>query len=393
MPDAGPTALADAEVANPDNGRVRCLWLTKGLGRGGVERLLLDMIPLVDDTRFEVEVAYILPWKDNYRPAIEAHGTVVHCLGSSRSGDPRWVGRLRRLLRERDYGLIHTHAPVPAAAARVLAGRHGSPVIIHTEHNMWDRYRTPTRLVNALTYHRNSAVIAVSATVAESVRPVPFRSSPDVSTIHHGTVLSSVRSWSDEERSRRRLELGLPRSAFVIANVGNFTTKKNHLNLLRAMATNGSIATAHLALVGLGPLEDELREACRTLGIDDRVTFLGSRDDVFDLLPLFDLFAVSSRFEGFPIALVEAMATSLPCVATAVGGIPEIIEDGTNGLLVASDEPEALAAAISRMIDEPELAKQCGVAGRESAEGLDLRQAVEAMEALYERSLATVASR
>ncbi len=393
MPDGNSTAFAGAEVAGLPNGRVRCLWLTKGLGRGGVERLLLDMVPLMDDTRYEVEVAYILPWKDNYRAAIESHGAVVHCLGSSRSGDPRWVGRLRSLLQERDYGVIHTHAPVPAAAARVLAGRGGSPVLIHTEHNMWDRYRTPTRLVNALTYHRNSAVIAVSGTVADSVRPVPFMSSPEVSTIHHGTVLSSVRSWSDEERSRRRLDLGLSPSAFLIANVGNFTAKKNHLNLLRAMASEGSIGSSHLALVGLGPLEDELRQACRDLGITDRVTFLGSRDDVFDLLPLFDLFAVSSRFEGFPIALVEAMATGLPCVATAVGGIPEIIEDGTNGLLVPSDDSEALGQAISRMIDEPELAKRCGVAGRASAEGLDLQQAVEAMEALYHRALTRVTSR
>ncbi len=265
-------------------------------------------------------------------------------------------------------------------------------MLIHTEHNMWDRYRTPTRLANALTYHRNSAVIAVSKTVAESVRPVPFRPSPEVSTIHHGTVLSSVRSWSDDERSRRRLDLGLPRSAFLVANVGNFTAKKNHLNLLRAMASNGAVGTAHLGLIGLGPLEGELRQACRDLGIDNRVTFLGSRDDVFDLLPLFDLFAVSSRFEGFPIALVEALATGLPCVATAVGGIPEIIEDERNGLLVPSDDPDALGRAISRMIDEPELAKRCATEGQESAEGLDLRQAVEAKEALYHRALTKVAA-
>lgn len=361
----------------------RCLWLTKGLGRGGVERLLLDMYPLVDPERFTVDIAYVLPWKDNYHEPLEDAGATVTCLGSSRPGDPRWVLRLARLLRRHSYEIIHTHAPVPAIAARVAALGPSGPKLVHTEHNMWDRYRLPTRIANSVTYSRNSAAIAVSRTVAETIDPIPGWHAPPVFTIHHGTVLGSVHAYSPDERIRRRAELGLPADRFLIGNVGNFTPKKDHRNLLQALAGSGNIGEAHLVLIGLGPLQEELERAARDLGVADRTTFLGSRDDVFELLPLLDTFCLSSQFEGFPIALVEAMATGLPCVATSVGGIPEIVDDGRNGLLVPPGDPLALQAALEKVMADPDLAARCGEEARRSAEGLDLRNAVGELEEIY----------
>jgi glycosyltransferase involved in cell wall biosynthesis len=384
--ESGPAQLARQPAADP--AVRRCLWLTKGLGRGGVERLLVDMLPLVDRARYAVDVAYVLPWKDNYRRAIEEQGALVHCLGSHRAGDPRWVYRLRQLIERRSYDVIHTHAPVPAIAVRLLTMTSSQrPVIVHTEHNLWDRYRRATRLANSATYHRNGAVIAVSDNVARSIRPWPPGRAPSVRTVHHGTVLTSVRSWPPEDRRARRRSLGLPDDGFVIGNVGNFTAKKDHRSLLAALAGDGPIAGAHLALVGLGPLEGELRQAAAELGVAERTTFLGSRDDVFELLPLFDLFCVSSQYEGFPIALVEAMASGLACVATSVGGIPEIVEDGRNGLLVEARDPAALRAAIERMMLDADLARRCGREARVAAERLDLRHAVRQLEAAYQEAL------
>lgn len=364
----------------------RCLWFTKGLGRGGVERLLVDMAPLVDSTRFAVDVAYVLPWKNSYVAMFEDAGVAVTCLGSSLRGDPRWVARLAHLVSSRSYDLIHTHAPLPAVAARAVASVRRRPAVIHTEHNMWPRYRAPTRWLNSLTYRRNDGVIAVSDTVAGSIHPWPGRR-PVVQTIRHGTVLGSVRSWDEEERRQRRLDLGLPADGYVIGKVGNFTAKKNHLNLLRAVAEPGSLERAHLALVGLGPLENELRRTAAELGLADRVVFLGSRDDVFDILPLFDLFCLSSDFEGLPIALVEAMATGLPCVATSVGGIPEIVRDGETGLLVPPGDHTALARALGRLMDDPALGRRYGQGARKAAQELDLQRAVDQMQAIYLQAL------
>lgn len=360
----------------------RCLWLTKGLGRGGVERLLLDMYPLVDHDRFTVDVAYVLPWKHDYHQGLEDAGASVFCLGSDRGArDPRWLLRLQQLLRRRRYDVVHTHAPVPAVAARLLGV--GGPAVVHTEHNMWDRYRLPTRLANSLTYRRNGAVVAVSDVVADSIRPRPPVPRARIRTIHHGTVLGSVRSYDDSERLERRRRNGLPVDRFLIGNVGNFTAKKDHRNLIEAMARPGHVEAAHLVLIGLGPLEATLRAAADDLGIADRVTFLGSRSDVFELLPLLDLFCLSSEFEGFPIALVEAMASGLPCVATAVGGIPEIIVDGDSGLLVPSRDAAALADAIGRAMDDPDLRAALGDEAKKTAEGLDLRNAVDELQSIY----------
>ncbi len=366
----------------------RCLWLTKGLGRGGVERLMLDMYPLVDRERFEVDVAYVLPNKTDYHAPLAAHGAAVHRLADTGDHPLAWVRALRSLLRNGAYDVVHTHAPVPAVAARLLAGRRSGPVFVHTEHNMWDRYKPATRILNAATYGRNAQVIAVSDTVAGTIRPWRVTHEPTVETVLHGTVLDSVTSYTPEERTRRRQALGIPVDRFVIGTVGNFTPKKDHASLLAAMAGEGPISSAHLVLIGLGPLEDDLRARCEALGISDRVTFLGSRDDVFEVLPLFDLFCLSSRFEGFPISLVEAMATGLACVATRAGGIAEIMIDEHNGLLVDPGQPAQLGAAIDRMITEPELAERCAKEARLSGERLDLREAVATMQSLYLRALA-----
>lgn len=379
---------ASASASSRPQPPAKCLWLTKGLGRGGVERLLVDMYPHVDPARFEVDVAYVLPWKDNYRHLLEEHGANVICLGSSRSGDPRWIYRLNRLLRTGGYDLVHSHAPLPGVATRTSPALGDSrPVIVHTEHNMWDRYRWPTRYLNAATYHRNAAAVAVSDSVASTIQPVLNSRRPPIRTILHGTELQSVRSWTVEQRRTRRQSLGLPEDGFLIGNVGNFTAKKDHRNLLTALTGSGPISQAHLALIGLGPLEEALRQAATELGVADRVTFLGSRDDVFELLPLFDAFCLSSKFEGFPIALVEAMATGLPCVSTSVGGIPEIMEDGINGLLCPAENSTALRTALERFMQDPELASTCGTNAQTSSETLDLRHAVRELESIYKDAL------
>ena len=366
--------------------RARCLWLTKGLGRGGVERLIADLLPLMSD-EFEIDVAYVLPWKDLHHALIEERGFTVHCLGEGTRSSPRWVARLRNILQQQRYDIVHSHAPVPGSAARILAPR--GTALVHTEHNLWQRYRTPTRVLNSVTYHRNHAAIAVSHSVAESIRPLWRRRATEVHTIHHGTVLSSIKPRRDEDRSKCRQAAGLPADDFLIGNVGNLTPKKDHYNLLKALEGPGPISHAHLTIIGDGPLGDELVTSAADRGLSDRVTFLGSRDDVFDLLGLFDVFCLSSRFEGFPIALVEAMATGLPCVATSAGGTSEILIDGSNGLLVPTEDHLMLREALERLITDPLLASRLGNAAAVDSQKLDLQRAADELGQLYRTALDT----
>jgi glycosyltransferase involved in cell wall biosynthesis len=358
---------------------LRVLMLTKGLGRGGSERLLHGTVRHLDRARFQVEVAYLLPWKDAFVGEIESEAVPVHCLNATRATSVAWLGRLRRLVRDREVDIVHTHNPAPAAAARVaLPGPR--PAIVHTEHNLWDRYRPVTRWANRATYRRNAAVIAVSAGVAGSITgPRP------VEVVTHGVDLDAVHR-GPAARAEARRRLGLDADMTVVGTVGNFTAKKDQATLLEAGARLAAeLPDLRLALVGTGPLEPALRDHARRLGLSGATVFAGSRDDVLELLPGFDVFALSSRFEGLPIALLEAMASGVACIATTVGGVPEVITDGDDGLLVDPGDPDALAAGIRKLLADDVRRAELGTAAARRAQAFQLRDAVRRIERVYDR--------
>ncbi len=326
---------------------VRVLWLTKGLGRGGAEMLLVSLARSIDPAKVHVDVGYVLPHKDALVESLRDAGATVHCLGVQ--GRPSiWTGNLRRLLRTGEFDVVHTHAPVIGAAARLLTPRRSA--LLHTEHNMWGRYRRPTRWVNAATINRNQMVWGVSEGVARSIRPWPIgRPRTEVGVMLHGIEPAEARR-GPEARAVGLARLGLPEGPFTVGTVGNLTPKKDHDSLLRALVRlRGQVPDARLVIIGTGPREQHLRALARDLGISDAVLFTGIRDDVPDLLPAFDVFAMSSLHEGLSIALVEALAAGLPVVATRVGGIPELIVDGENGLLVQPSDHRLLADAIGKI--------------------------------------------
>jgi len=362
------------------------LMLTKGLGLGGTERLIAGAVRHLDPARFRAEVAYLLPWKDALVDEIRHDGVPVHCLDARHATSVAWIGRLRQLVRTHDIGIVHTHMPVPAVAARLafahLVGNGRGPAIVHTEHNLWGRYRPATRWANRATYRRNDAVIAVSDGVAASIK-----SRVPVDVVLHGVESSDVRR-DPGARSAARAALGLGADEPVIGTVGNLTAKKDHETLLRAIAlARKEVPTIRLVLIGSGPLDAETRRHTAALGLADSVIMAGSRDDVPDLLPGFDVFALSSRFEGLPIALLEAMATGLACVATTVGGIPEVVNDGHQGVLVAPGDPVALAAALVALLADPCRREELGRNAATRAGQFDLTAAVRRIEQVYDEAL------
>jgi glycosyltransferase involved in cell wall biosynthesis len=367
----------------------RVLWLTKGLGRGGAERLLVQMAARLDRSRYELDIAYLLPWKDAFVPELVAEGVVPVCLAARRTVEVGWVSRLRRLLAERDYDLVHTHSPVPAAAARVLARRRTR--FVHTEHNVWARYRWPTYAVNAATYRRNDAVIAVSEGVAASISlPVWAGGSsiPPIETLHHGVDLERIRRGQPAREAARRA-LGIDPHVPLVGTVANFTPKKDHAGLIGAAErVRVDVPELKWLLVGSGPLEAEIRSEVERRGLTDSVELLGMRSDVLELLPALDVFVLGSRFEGLPISLLEAMAAGVACVATQVGGIPEAVDDDRTGRLVPPGNPTALADAVIRLLLDPaRRAALAAAAASEVERHFSIEHAVHRTEALYESLL------
>lgn len=364
----------------------RVLWLAKGLGRGGAERLLVTAAAHIDPSRFSVDVAYLLPWKDAFVPELRERGLHVHCLHQSGPTDLRWASRLRRLMATQRYDVVHTHMPVPAVAARLLAG--SSAKLVHSEHNVWSRYRRPTYVANALTYRRNDAVIAVSQAVRDSI-PGRYLPRPPATTevLLHGIEPEAARTGT-AARAEARRALGLAEDAFVVGTVGNFTPKKDQRTLITAVAgLRRTHPEAVLVLVGTGPLDDELREqARRELG--NAALFTGSRSDVLELLPALDVFALSSLHEGLSIALVEALSSGVPAVCTAVGGVPEVLTHEREGLLVPAARATALEDALRRMAADGALRERFAAAALVRARAFDISAAVRRIESIYDEVLA-----
>jgi glycosyltransferase involved in cell wall biosynthesis len=361
------------------------LILIKGLGRGGAEQLLASGVPYLDRERYRYQFAYLLPWKDSLVAELAGAGLPVHCLDGARGAG--WVGRLRSLVRREGIELVHAHSPVAAAGARVAAGRRTR--VVYTEHNVWSRYHPATRAANLATFPRNDHVFAVSDEVRASVRyPGPLRllPMPPVETLHHGLDPALAGGFRADGV---RAELGIPEDAPLVGSIANFKAAKDHATLLRAAArVREALPRVRFVLVGQGPLEADTRRLAAELGLDGTVVFAGFRTDAARLAAAFDVFTLASTYEGLPIALIEAMALGRPAVVTRVGGTPEVVADGAQGLLVPPRDPDALAGGLLRLLGDPALRARMGEAARARALDFDIRKAVRRVEQVYADLLA-----
>jgi len=366
---------------------IRVLWLTKGLGPGGAERLLVSFAALADRERFDLRAAYLLPWKDHLVGQLAGFGVPAVCLASRREIDLRWVHRLRELVRSERIDVVHIHSPMVAALARPALRalpRHDRPVVIGTEHNVWTSHHPVTRWANRLTLPLEAATVAVSDEVRASMPP---RLARRAEVLIHGVDVEGITSRRGE-REGARAELGVPTDQLLVATVANLRSNKDYPTMLAAA---GELADAgepvQFVSVGQGPLARQLEEHRDKLGLGARFSFLGYREDPIPVLLAADVFCLSSRFEGLPIALLEAMAAGLPVVATRVGGIPSVVTDGKEGRLVPAADPTALAAAV-RELRDPGLRSRLAAAAHERARAFGMDRAVERQQELYE-SLAT----
>ncbi len=371
------------------------LWLAKGLGPGGAERLLVTHAAAADPDRVHYEVAYLLPHKDHLVAELEALGVTTHLLDAPRDRDLGWVTRLRRLVDEGDFDVVHAHSPVPAASARVAVRAMPArrrPVFVSTEHNRWPSHSRPTRAANAATFALNDAAIAVSAEVRDSMA-APFRSSTQV--VVHGIDLAASRALV-EQRAAVRAELGVGADEVLAVTVANFRAPKGYPDLLaaaRLVSSGPGAQPVRFVIIGQGPLEADLRRLHAQLGLATTVEILGYRADASRLTAAADLFVLASHHEGLPVAVMEALAAGVPVVATDVGGLPEAVRHGTSGQLVPAHRPDLLAAAIGALAADPDLRRQLGRGAWDAAEAFSATRSEREVEAIYQRTLERAALR
>lgn len=271
--------------------------------------------------------------------------------------------------------IVHAHNPT-ALHYGVLGKLLGRARLVLTEHR--GVARTPTRIEWRLT----DAVVAVSEDTARACATTVR----GVQVIYNGVAGAAPA----RPRAEVRAALGLQGDEVVGVHVANLRAIKAHDVALHALARlRDDDFRFTLLLVGDGPDRPALEDLARALDVGpDRVRFLGSRADVPDLLGAADLFVLSSRMEGLPLAVLEAMAQSLPIVATRVGGVPEVVDDERTGLLVPPDDPAALAAAIGRLVCDAAQRARLGAAGRARALArFSFTRMVDEYERLYRRLL------
>jgi L-malate glycosyltransferase len=386
-PGRGPTAAA--EPARPTV-PIRVLWLIKGLGPGGAEQLLVNLARARDRERFAYSAAFLVPWKDHLVADLVDLGVPVTCLDGEREPDLRWARRLRQRLVDDPVDVLHVHSPYPAAVARALVRtlpRAVRPQVVTTEHNVWARYGRLTWLANRWTFGLSDHAVVVSEAVRDSMPDGP-RQRAEV--VVHGIDVAAVRAHLDE-RDAVRAELGAAPDDVLIGTVANFRRQKAYPDMLAAarLAIDAG-APVRFAAVGQGPLEAEIRTRHAELDLGDRFQLLGYRPDAARVLAGCDVFTLSSIHEGLPVALMEALALGLPVAATTVGGIPEAVTNGVEGILVPPGHPDRLARAYGELAADPALRADMATAAAARGRHFGVEAAATRLEAIY-LELATAA--
>ena len=282
--------------------------------------------------------------------------------------------RLTRFLRERDIDLIHTHRYKDTVLGAIAAKWSGVPHLVRTVHGAsepltgWSRARfCAYEAVDKLAlWWAAKRIIAVSKQLSATLKTSGYKPS-SVMCIHNGVDLSRLRPTKDREQIRR--DLGITPRTLLVGTAGRLSPVKAQDCLLRAAPLIlRQEPHARFLIVGDGPLRDELAALADQLGVRHAVLFLGARADVHDLIWAMDIFVLPSLSEGIPMALLEAMALGRPVVATAVGGIPEIVTHTSNGLLIKRGDEHGLANACLDLAFDRTRAQAIGAAARETIE-------------------------
>ncbi len=354
---------------------------------GGAERLVVHLAQAMDRNRYQpICIAYDPPTGLHYEASLQNAGISLIFLNKRRPLDARVLVRLHRLFCRYRPSVVHMHISGINYTYPLLL-IHRTPVQIYTVHNVAEKdlhFRWEGRLIQHLAFRRRwgrVVPVAISEAVRESFKR--YYGYPDMPVILNGIPVEAY-APDAARRTQWRQQEGFPLEAILIVAVAGLRPQKNLALLIRVFARLKACCPLHLLLVGDGEQEAMLRQLVEQLGLSQRVHFLGVRADVADVLNACDLFALSSSWEGTPMAIMEAMASGLPVVSTAVGGVPELVQHGYSGFLVPPDDEGALREALQQLLNDAELRHQMGLQALEYARThFDIQRTARQYEDLY----------
>lgn len=334
--------------------KLRLMQITHDLAIGGLQQVVVNICRTIDREKFDISVLCLRNLGE-FVPEIEKLGIKVLFLPQKETGtDYLSFLKVAKILREEKIDIIHTHNTQPFIDGTIGAIMSGVKTIVHTDHARAfpdkRRYMIAERFLSRFAYR----VVGVSEKTSDDLMKYEKISPRKIMTIPNG--IDGNRFKIKVDREKKKKELGLTTEGPVIGLASRLTSQKGIPFLLRAMSEIlAAIPDAVLIIAGEGRIEDELKKEALDLQIADHVRFIGPRMDMPELLKLFDLYVMPSLWEGLPMVLLEAMAAGCPIVSTNVGGIGTAIQHGINGSLVNSQDSDALAKEIVRVLKDKEL--------------------------------------
>jgi len=317
--------------------------------------------------------------------------------------DARAALRLACLIRRERPQILHTHTAKAGAVGRLaamLAGDARPPIVVHTFHGHVLRgYFDPVRSAGFRLLERalakgSTALIAVSPQVRDDLVALGVAPKEKFVVIRLGIELEERIAAAPGARAETRRLLGVPQDAFVVGWIGRMTGVKNTDDVLAALRLlHDRGVDAYLCMVGDGPDRDRVERRAHDLGVVRRCLFLGYQEEVAPYYAAFDGMILPSVNEGTPVSAIEALAAARPVVATRVGGVPDVVEDGVDGFLVDPGATDQLADRLEQLARDPELRARMGEHGRRRVPArYAVERLVDDMDRLY-RSLLEAAPR
>ncbi|MDB5385887.1 MAG: epsF 2 [Planctomycetaceae bacterium] len=321
-----------------------------------------------------------------YAETLKKHDIPLTILKKRWKFDPFCLRNLSRLIRRIQPDVIHTWLFAANSYVRMVAGGRGQPPVVVSERCV-DSWKSGWQLkLDRWQIPRTARLVGNSNSVADFYRLQKF---PDdrIRVVPNGIELpAGLSDLTDSERDRRRAELcGLPPNAKVIGFVGRLARQKRILDLLWSLVLLKDVDSRfYLVLAGDGPERDSLERFARELNVEEHVKFLGHRQDIEQLMPLFDVFVLASDFEGMSNSVMEAMAIGLPIVASDIAPNRELVFDGVTGYLFPVGDRAACARAILFLFEHPDRARNMGAAGRQRmAAEFSVQQMVDRYAEIY----------
>jgi len=344
-----------------------------------MEHNVVKLTNATDRTRIVSSICSCLP-ADNLKDLLR--GDVPLYEFRRRDGnDPSLVMDIVRLFRRERPDIVHSHTWGTLCEGFIAARMARVPVLVHGEHGTMN-LRRRNRIVQRVLWNRVDRLLSVSAALAATMSETVGVKASRIHVIHNGV---NVDRFDSGARHLLRDQLAIRNDEILIVTVGRLEPVKDHEGLIAAVAQiKPSDVPFRVALVGEGALRDRLQAAVERYGLGQVVHFLGHRSDIEHVFAAADIFVLSSRSEGLPNGVMEAMAAGVPVVSTAVGGVSELVVHGSTGLLVPPESPEALARAIEVLLASATTRAAFGHAGRRRAmERFAFDRMVKQYEDLY----------